>query len=536
MKIFIPLFIVLFLLSCNENAKVNKTTPPLSKKKLSLCSNGTGVPIKQIDKLPTPKIRTKIGNSHFLITTKNEEGQIWFDQGLNLLHGFWHIEAYRAFKEVIRLDSTCAMGYWGLAMCQPGFAGEDITIWKNAIEKARIVNPNITPMEARLLETSFTLIMDGPEMALPAFRKLARDFGNNPEIISWAAIMMRQSPSADLSILKEVELMLEKSLKQFPDYMSLLHYYIHIMELGLDYQKAKPAAEKLLQLFPNSPHLVHMPGHLYFLEGDYEKAVKVFEKAKLLEETYHQSEKISFAINQNYLHNLHYLTVAYTELGDYEKAMEVAQKYATIEFINALKAQYANDLMILYEGRMLPVFVNIRFRKWDEANKILTKLLHHFDLPPNNFFTKTYLKAMSAYCKGMEKIENEDATVALKYATEMTQLLDQFNEKGVNYNKSMETILLNETYDILEMQRLELFGWIDNIDSNTPFHAAAFIEAIKLEEAIGYDEPPRLLYPIGESIGQLYLKRGELDRANNAFSIALKKRPNSWMIKSYLPN
>ncbi len=31
-----------------------------------------------------------------------------------MLHTFWPEGAVRAFREVIRIESTCAMGYWGL--------------------------------------------------------------------------------------------------------------------------------------------------------------------------------------------------------------------------------------------------------------------------------------------------------------------------------------------------------------------------------------------------------------------------------------
>ncbi len=73
-----------------------------------------------IDGFVPPMFRQGLGNSHLSINTRSAEAQRWFDQGLNQPHDFWLIEAYRAFLQVIRMDSTCAMGYWGVAMCQPG--------------------------------------------------------------------------------------------------------------------------------------------------------------------------------------------------------------------------------------------------------------------------------------------------------------------------------------------------------------------------------------------------------------------------------
>src|SRR5580704_732351 len=63
--------------------------------------------------LPVPLKMTGIGNSHLTITA-TPEAQMWFDQGLNLLHDFWDYESGKAFEQGIRVDPNCAMCYWGL--------------------------------------------------------------------------------------------------------------------------------------------------------------------------------------------------------------------------------------------------------------------------------------------------------------------------------------------------------------------------------------------------------------------------------------
>ena len=531
-KCFLPILFSILLLSCNDNNKEKKTNTSFSQNQPNnLCLNGYGASIQVIDDLSLPKQRKEIGDNHLQISTKSKEAAHWFNQGLNLLHGFWHIEAYRSFKQAIKLDSTFAMGHWGIAMCQPGFAGEKTDLWQKAIQKADALKEPTSQMEQRIIEASSVLIFQGLEKAFPKFRQLALDFPKTPDVVALAAIMMRQSSNANI---KEIQQMLESCLKITPNNMALLHYYVHIMEIGDEFLIAKPAAEKLLDLYSQSPHLVHMAGHIYFLEGNYQKTVAVFEKTKSFEENYHQNEQIPFASNQNYMHNLHYLAVAYSELGDYENALKIAEKYANIKLLQALKRGLSTDLMIVYEGQTLPTFVYIRFREWDKAIESLNQILGNADFPPNNFFAKTYLQALQNYCLGMKKIEQNDIETALKYANKMTELLDEFNKKGLAQARDSETVLLHETYDILKMHQLELYGWLDNVDANQAFNATAFIEAITLEETIGYDEPPRIMYPIGERIGQLYLKRGEIDRANHAFSLALKKRPKSLRIKSMM--
>ena len=56
-----------------------------------------------------------LGSYHKAITTTSPVAQQYFDQGLRLTYGFNHDEAVKSFKEGIRIDSTCAMCWWGVA-------------------------------------------------------------------------------------------------------------------------------------------------------------------------------------------------------------------------------------------------------------------------------------------------------------------------------------------------------------------------------------------------------------------------------------
>jgi hypothetical protein len=65
------------------------------------------------ENLPPPQKLAGIGNAHIRITS-SPEAQMWFDQGLNLLHDFWDYESVRAFEQSVRVDPNCAMCYWGI--------------------------------------------------------------------------------------------------------------------------------------------------------------------------------------------------------------------------------------------------------------------------------------------------------------------------------------------------------------------------------------------------------------------------------------
>ena len=57
-----------------------------------------------------------LGDYRRPVTTKSPEAQAYFDQGLRLTYGFNHSEAQAAFREAVRLDPSCAMCYWGVAL------------------------------------------------------------------------------------------------------------------------------------------------------------------------------------------------------------------------------------------------------------------------------------------------------------------------------------------------------------------------------------------------------------------------------------
>src|ERR1700733_5008698 len=76
------------------------------------------------DKLPAPQRLTGFGNVHLKISSAPEV-QIWFYQGLNLFYDFGEQESARAFQQTIRIDSSCAMCYWGLYLAQSMRNSED---------------------------------------------------------------------------------------------------------------------------------------------------------------------------------------------------------------------------------------------------------------------------------------------------------------------------------------------------------------------------------------------------------------------------
>jgi hypothetical protein len=56
-----------------------------------------------------------LGELHFPVSTKDSLVQKYFNQGITLAYGFNHAEAARSFYYATKLDSNCAMAFWGYA-------------------------------------------------------------------------------------------------------------------------------------------------------------------------------------------------------------------------------------------------------------------------------------------------------------------------------------------------------------------------------------------------------------------------------------
>lgn len=513
--------------SCQNSQDEILQVSVVESSSFALCGGTASLP--DIDALPQPKLRTGIGNSHLSITSSSSEAQIWFNQGLNLLHGFWHLEAYRAFRQVIQLDPQCAMGYWGIAMCQPGFGGNS-KIWLEAIEEAQKQNTATSEPENAFINATAILVKKGIAEALPSFKKIMDNYPDEPEAIAFAALMMRQSAFTQ-SQNQELKTLLENALRRFPNHSGLQHYYVHLMELRPDFALAKPIASKMIRQASGISHLLHMPGHLYFLEGDYTKAVTAFEQARAAELRYHKEEKIPKATDQNYMHNLHYLAVTYAELNEYENALKAAEEYAHITMKQTTPSS-ANELILLYEGRILPALVNMRFRKYDEALEQLNFWQNTPDFPISNQSVIKYLRAMEFYCRGMKDILNGKEENAILRSKSLKSCINEFESIAASKKGTSEMFQINKTYDIMMMAWYDLVGWGVNMDTANEFIKEPWEKAFELEKAIGYEEPPRLMCPVAESKALLHKQRNEQLLFTKSIKKAFDKRPKSKIISS----
>src|SRR5438128_11620431 len=65
---------------------------------------------------PGPRLLRGLGEAHHAVSTKNQQAQKFFDEGLALVYGVNHDEVRRCFEHAAELDPKLAMAWWGVAM------------------------------------------------------------------------------------------------------------------------------------------------------------------------------------------------------------------------------------------------------------------------------------------------------------------------------------------------------------------------------------------------------------------------------------
>src|SRR5262249_52731816 len=258
------------------------------------------------DKTPPPLL-TDLGTYQQKITTSSPAAQAYFDQGLRLVYGFNHVEAQRAFREAARLDPTCAMCYWGVAITYGSnynsptdTAREDAAL--AAIQQARALSAGATDRERATTEALAARHASAPgadRAALDrayadAMREVSRRYPDDLDAATlYADALMNLRPwnlwtqdGQPQPGTEEIVVTLERVLAANPSHPGANHLYIHAVEASQRPERAEAAADRLGALMPGAGHMVHMPSHIYYRVGRYADAAAVNVEAVKADHAY----------------------------------------------------------------------------------------------------------------------------------------------------------------------------------------------------------------------------------------------------------
>jgi tetratricopeptide (TPR) repeat protein len=476
--------------------------------------------------LPVPVVIPGVGNSHFAITTSSTQAQIWFDQGLALLHCFWDFEALRAFREAARLDPDCAMCQWGIYQAMD-FGGSAADQLKPVVTRMKDLAPGASDHEQRYI------------------RSVVESFGKKGEEASQAyqremeAIIYRYPDDLDAQLLLALSLengfddngdprpgelyaigILRDIVRNHPDNAAANHYWIHAVEASKHPEWALESAEKLGRLAPGSGHMVHMPGHIFYRTGDYESARKSFLDSMQVDEAYMRTQKMDPEDDRNYAHNLSYLIANSAEEGRAREAFEYAARLEPLSH-SATDASHPGSIVfyVIQVGGTGPRLA-IRFGEWQEA-------IDHpvdFGIPENQLpaAARALRDGMVIYAKAMQSLEREDVDGGARESDQLDALLWRFTRDRGQTDRTAQRVA-----EILGLASKELAGNVASHRGNYERAKELLKDAVETEKKLGYTEPPLYSRPSLESLGYAAIRAGEWETARNAFRQVLVLRPKS---------
>jgi tetratricopeptide (TPR) repeat protein len=472
-----------------------------------------------------------VGDFHYEVSTDSPAAQQWFDRGLAMCIAFNHEEGVRCFERALAIDPGMAMGYWGLAygwgpnINNVEIEPHQIAEANLAVRLAKLHLKNATRLEQELIEAishrHTTPVPDDRDPLNKAYaeamRKVYQAHPDDPLVAALFAeslMMLRPwnqwaadgTPAAETPEIVQV---LEDGLKQSPDFPALCHLYIHAMEASPDPAVALPAANRLRDAMPGAGHLVHMPSHIDVLLGDYPSVIRTNQKAIEVDDEFLKREGAINFYTYYRLHNYHFVVYGAMFDGQSELALRAARQLQEQVPEEMLKTQ--TDFLDAFMP--MPLHVLIRFGRWDD---ILNEP-EPADYLPMSRSIRHYARALAYAATGrIAEAETEQSAFKLSRAT--------VPETSMLFN--------NTSQDILGVAEEMVAGEIAYRKGETEAAFEHLRAAIRLDDALNYDEPWAWMQPARHALGALLVESGKPVEAEAVYRADLKRHPNNpWALQ-----
>ena len=478
---------------------------------------------------------TGMGNFHMPITTRDANAQRYFDQGMVLAFGFNHAESIRSFRAAQTLDPDCAMCFWGEALAtgpninvtnngKAVMTSEDRAAARAAIDHALTLIDGVTQKERSwilALDNRYDGQSETPRDPLDhawadALAEMVDVYPDDMTVASvYAEALMNTMPwdywgpsgeaKPDTQAVMES---LERVMAAEPEHPLALHLYIHALEASSNAQKAEVAADTLANLVPGSGHLVHMPSHIYFRVGRYQDAALANIRAADIDEAYiAECNAQGFYPALYYPHNIHFLWASATMQGQSELSLKSARRV-----VENVRIEQVEQFPTIQFFRTVPMLSLVRFARWEQ---ILTE--------PEPHEPFAFARAIWHYGRGVAYAAMADEASALNELVAIERLEPEVDE-----------IFMGNVYpakSLLAIAKSLLRGEIAFRAGAMTAAVTSFEEAVALQDALPYTEPPFWYYPTRQSLGAALLADGRAAEAQLVFEADLEQYPmNGWSL------
>ena len=306
----------------------------------------------------------------------------------------------------------------------------------------------------------------------------------------------------------EILALLERVQERDPQHPGANHYYIHAVEEFFP-ERAVPAAERLADIAPDAGHLVHMPSHIFWRVGRYQEALEINQRAAAADEAFFGWCRAAGLYRTLYYpHNIHFLWAAALAEGRSDLALSAARNLAS-KVPDTMIEEFAGA----EEWRAIPLFTLARFGRWDAIRG-----------EPRPAPGHRYTTGIWHYARGLAATRQgrlEDAAAELGALQELVESealasLDFVGEPAADYLRIGAHHLAGE----LAAARDEPDAAVRELE-----------QAIRIQAAQLYTEPPRWYFPLRQALGAVLLEAGRAEQAEAVYRLDLEQHPrNGWSL------
>ena len=452
----------------------------------------------------------KLGKVQFK-TTCSAEAQKQFEVALARLHSFHFPETINAFNAVTKIDSSCGIAYWGLAV-------------------ANRPNPLVGPWDKATLQRGLDWVNKGESVGAKsqrerdwlaaiklfyqdhetldqttrtanyekAMERLAKKYPDDVEAQIFHALALNEVfDHKDMQPLLKAARILDPLDKKYPEHPGITHYLIHSYDFAPIAQKGIPAANKYASIAPAAPHALHMPSHIYSMVGMWNESIQANLKSNQESVRYSTEAKLD-GVLAGVPHANDFMTYAHLQLGQDRKAKAlIAESERMTKVIGPVSA-----------GQMARAAVPARYylerQDWQGAAQL--KPLGTPWLPA---------EAITHFARAMGGARSGDTAAA---KADLQKLQD--------LRSALENAKQSYWAEQVEIQVLASTAWLANAAGDRGEARKYMRAAADLEDATEkHVAMENRLYPMRELLGDMLREHGDDAAALKEYQVSMKNAP-----------
>jgi len=472
--------------------------------------------LSSFSSLPVLTTQEKTGNPEKLGTVRfsiscTPAAQQQFTRAVAMLHSFWYPQGLNAFAEVAKIDSSCAMGYWGIAMSRRGnplVGPPEPPVLKDgleAVEKAKAIGGK-TQRERDYIAAIETYYKDWEKLdsraRVLAYEKAMEQmylrYPEDPEAAVFYALALNEAVTvlpADKNYTRQLKAaaILEKVLAAQPDHPGALHYLIHSYDFPPLADRGLPAARRYDAVAPSAPHALHMPSHVFSMLGMWQESIK--------------SNQAALTVFKGYVHAKDFMVYAYLQGAQDGEAKRVVEESMALQKSQAAPGTLnpTGAALVPYTAfAAIPARYAIERGAWAEAATLQPRP----SVPAAD--------AITYFTRAMGSARSADLPGARKDIEQLRILKDALVQSKQDYWAEQ-----------VEIQRTAAAAWVANAEGKKGEALKLMRSAADLED--GSEKHVAMenrLWPMRELLGELLLEMNEPGQALKEFDVSLQAARN----------